>query len=334
VVAVAASAGGVEALRSFVAALPAGFPAAVLVVLHIPPTGPTVLPEILARAGRLPARLAQDGAALAPGVILVAPPGRHLAVADGHARLLADARDNSHRPSADILLRSVAQNFGTRSSGVVLSGMMDDGAAGLAAIRRAGGLALVQAPADALFPSMPVAAIAAAAPQIVAPAPDLAGPLCRWLADLGEEVAVTTPADHGEAGPGDPAGPPGTDPELTAFTCFECGGTLWLHDEYGVTRLRCRVGHTFSVEGLLADKMNALERALWAGMVALEERAELARRIVKRLENAGRGHRAERYRQDIAAAEAQARVLREVISGLIRAGSAAYDDGDPDVESA
>jgi two-component system, chemotaxis family, protein-glutamate methylesterase/glutaminase len=334
VIGVAASAGGVEALRGFVAALPAGFPAAVLVVLHIPPTGPTVLPQILARAGQLPARLAQDGEALAPGVILVAPPGRHLALSGGHARLLAGARNNGHRPSADILLRSLADSLGRRASGVVLSGMMDDGAAGLAAIRRAGGLALVQAPADALFRSMPLAAIEAADPQVIAPVPELVDPLCRWLAGLGEEVAVTTAPGRAETGPADRTGRSGAGPELTSFTCIECGGTLWLHDEYGVAQLRCRVGHTFSVEGLFAGKQSALERALWAAVVALEERAALARRVVKRLENVGRGSRAEHFRRDITTAEDQARVLREVISELISTGSVPYHDGDPNAESA
>jgi two-component system chemotaxis response regulator CheB len=187
---VAASAGGVEALRRFVAALPADFGAPVLVVLHIPPSGPTVLPQILARAGRLPARHPHDGEALAPGVILVAPPDRHLAVADGCARLLAGPRENGHRPSADILLRSLAQDFGPASGGVVLSGTMGDGAAGLAAIRRAGGLALVQDPADALFPSMPRAAIEAADPQFTGPAPGLARHLYRWVAQREREAAV------------------------------------------------------------------------------------------------------------------------------------------------
>lgn len=322
-VAIAASAGGVEALRALIGALPADFPAAVLVVLHIPPAGPTVLPQILSRAGKLPARHPHDGEDLPGGVILVAPPDRHLAISDGQVRLLAGPRENGHRPSGDILLRSVAENHGTRCSGVVLSGTMDDGAAGLAAVRAVGGLALVQDPAEAAFPSMPMAAIEEADPQLVGPVSTLADRLCSWVDELDQEVTVVHAASEFADGP-----------ELTPFTCFECGGTLWLRDEYGAQRLRCRVGHTYSVDSLLLDKHTALERALWAAVAALEERADLSRRIIKRLERNGRGDRVNRYRNDIATAERQTKLLREVISDLIKNSSATTyhagaADGDP-----
>jgi two-component system, chemotaxis family, protein-glutamate methylesterase/glutaminase len=320
VVGIAASAGGVEALRALVSLLPADFSAAVLVVLHIPPAGPSVLPQILSRAGQLPARHPQDGEALAAGVILVAPPDRHMAVSGGQVHLLAGPRENGHRPSADILLRSVAENSQKRCSGVVLSGTMDDGAAGLAAVRAVGGLALAQDPAEAAFPSMPLAAIEEADPQFVGPVSALADHLCQWLSELDQEAAGA----HAASDPAD-------DPELTPFTCFECGGTLWLQEEYGTQRLRCRVGHMFSVDGLLLDKQTALERALWAAVVALEERADLSRRIIKRLERSGRRDRGNRYRSDITTAERQAKLLREVISDLIKNGSATYhgaEDGD------
>jgi two-component system chemotaxis response regulator CheB len=185
VVAVAASAGGVTALRTFVSRLPEDFPAAVLVVLHIPARGPTVLPEILSRAGPLPARHPADGEPLAGGVILVAPPDRHLAAADGCARLLASPPERGHRPSADVLLRSAATDSGAACCGVVLSGTMNDGAAGLAAVRQAGGLALVQDPAEAAFPGMPQAAIAAADPQFVGPLAVLADHLRAWASGQG-----------------------------------------------------------------------------------------------------------------------------------------------------
>jgi two-component system chemotaxis response regulator CheB len=181
VVAVAASAGGVTALRTFVSRLPEDFPAPVLIVLHIPAHGPTVLPEILSRAGPLPARHPADGEPLAGGVILVAPPDRHLAASGGCARLPASPPERGHRPSADVLLRSTASDFGAACCGVILSGTMNDGAASLAAVRQAGGLALVQEPAEADFPGMPQAAIAAADPQFVAPLFVLADRLGAWV---------------------------------------------------------------------------------------------------------------------------------------------------------
>jgi len=184
VVGVVASAGGVEALRTFVAGLPEDFPAIVLVVLHIRPSTPSMLPHILSRAGNLPARHPEDGEALAGGVILVAPPDRHLVVSAGHARVLDTPRENGHRPSADALLRSVAEHFGPVGCGVVLSGTMDDGAAGLAAVRRMGGLALVQDPAEAAFANMPRAAISEADPQFVEPVAALPDRISAWLDGL------------------------------------------------------------------------------------------------------------------------------------------------------
>ncbi len=195
-----ASAGGVDALSRFVAGLPADLPAVVLVVLHIRPGSPSMLPHILSRAGKLPARHPEDGEALAAGVILVAPPDRHLAVSGGHARVLATPAENGHRPSADTLLCSVAEHFGLAGCGVVLSGTMDDGAAGLAAIRRTGGLALVQDPAEAAFPNMPKAAIGAADPQYTEPVAALPGRVCAWLGELPGPVT----AEHRPAGPGWP----------------------------------------------------------------------------------------------------------------------------------
>jgi two-component system chemotaxis response regulator CheB len=209
----------------------------------------------------------------------------------------------------------VAENCQTRGSAVILSGTMDDGAAGLAAVHAVGGLALVQDPAEAAFPTMPLAAIEKADPQFVGPVPALAEHLCRWLSELDQEATMA----HAAA---DPA----NDPEVTPFTCFECGGTLWLRDEYGAQRLRCRVGHTFSLDGLLVGKQTALERALWAAVVALDERADLSRRIIKRLERTGRRHQADRHRSDIATAERHAKLLREVISDLIKNSSATYHD--------
>jgi two-component system chemotaxis response regulator CheB len=333
VVAVAASAGGVEALREFVSLLPADFPAAVLVVLHIPPAGPSVLPRILSRSSKLPARHPVDGEPLAGGVITVAPPDRHLVVDDGITRLLAVARENGHRPSADVLLRSVAQDFGTRGAGVVLSGTMDDGAAGLRAIGTAGGLTLVQDPAEASFPGMPTAAIEEAGPRFVGPVVALAHALLGWLEGLGDAgpglhpgtghpAATAGPGAVGNPGTGDPV-PAVADPvDATALTCPECGGTLYEHDVYGAERLRCRVGHTFSLGGLALGKRETLEKALWAAVVALEEQADVSRRIIKRLSASGRPSQVKRYRDDIAVTEQRIAALTGLIHELVEHPSA------------
>lgn len=305
-VAVAASAGGVEALTDFVSGLPADFGGAVLALLHMPPAGPSVLAGILARSSRLPVSWAEDGMHLKSGHIVVATPGKHLLVHHSRVRLDPGPRQNGFRPSADALFRSVARSFGPRGAGVVLSGTMDDGAAGLLAIGQVGGLTIAQDPAEAAFPGMPRAAIAEAGPDLVCAVGKMGQRLSAWLSSLpplpGRPEAAARRHDDMS--------------ELSPFTCPECGGTLWL-DEFSAERFRCRVGHTFSPRSLLVGKDEALEAALWAAIVALEERADLSRRILKRLEGISRPATVQRYRDDIDLTAERIGLLRGLIAELV-----------------
>jgi two-component system chemotaxis response regulator CheB len=180
-VVVGASAGGVEALIRVVSELPSNFPAAILVVLHTPADAPSNLPAILGRAGPLRSAHARDDEPIEPGRILVAPPDRHLLVHDGRVRLSSGPFENLHRPAVDVLFRSAAINRDGCTVGVVLSGALDDGAAGLRTIALAGGLAVVQDPGDALFPSMPRSAIEAARVDHVLPADEIGRKLPELL---------------------------------------------------------------------------------------------------------------------------------------------------------
>jgi two-component system chemotaxis response regulator CheB len=323
VIGIAASAGGIEALRGLIASLPAELSAAVLVVMHVSPAGPSVLPRILGRAGVLPARHPEDGDPLQEGVIYAAPPDRHMVVSGGAIRLLTEARVNGHRPSADVLLHSIARACRSGGAGVVLSGTMDDGAAGLRAIRLAGGMTLVQDPEEAAFPGMPLAAINECEPHVIGPVAKLAASLCEWLA--GRAVPVTQPDGVLAGITTDPLA--ADDPvELTALTCPECGGSLSLHDELGTERFRCRVGHSYSADGVLLGKQRALESALWAAIVALDEQADVSRRIVDRLEAQGREPQIAWHRRNMLAAQRHASYLRSVISGLLQEGTAEHGE--------
>jgi two-component system, chemotaxis family, protein-glutamate methylesterase/glutaminase len=184
---IGASAGGMRALTTLVRALPRDFPAAIFVVLHVPPTSTSMVPWLLAHASPLPASHACDREPVRHGRIYVAPPDHHVVVEDGRVRLTGAATEHGHRPAVDVLFRSAALAYGPRCVGVVLSGARRDGASGLTTIKSCGGLAVVQDPAEACFPSMPRSALESCEVDHVASSSEL-GPLLKWL--------VTEPIDH------------------------------------------------------------------------------------------------------------------------------------------
>ncbi len=174
IVVVAASAGGVEALRGLLSRLPGPIPATLLVVLHVPAVGGKVLPRILGRAGLLPASAAADGEVPLPGHVYVAPPDCHLLLVEDKIRLSHGPRHNGHRPAADPLFISAALSGGPYTIAVVLSGTLDDGAAGAAAVEQRGGVVVVQDPGESAYDGMPRAAIAATRHAKVLRLPELA----------------------------------------------------------------------------------------------------------------------------------------------------------------
>lgn len=308
---VAASAGGVEALRRLVTELPAGLDAAICVVLHIPPTGRSLLAPILDRDTALTAVLAEDGAPLRAGTIYVAPADHHLLVREDRLELSRGPKENNVRPAADPLLRSLAQSWGPCAVAVVLSGALDDGAAGAAAVANAGGVVLVQDPGDALVPGMPSAALSATDAAEVWPLAQLAGAVEQLVASeipqLREEDTVTTEPDPAMAmgGPTRPDGPP------TGFTCPECRGPLWEHKEGQLVRYRCRVGHAYSEEAMVDSQNSTVEAALWTALEVLEERAELLNRIAARPGTHPRSRA--RFEEGAREAAARAAIIRRVL---------------------
>jgi two-component system chemotaxis response regulator CheB len=312
VIAVGASAGGVSALQTLVSTFPPDLPAAVLAVLHIPASGPSSLPAILNRAGKVPARHAEDGALLREGEVLVAPPDRHLRVVDGKVEVSRGQKENGHRPSVDVLFRSVSEIYGAACAGVILSGFLDDGAAGLSLIHRRGGLAIVQSPADAAFPDMPRAAIRTGEVDTICASAKIYDCLTPWL-----DAVLTSPPPREEILEPDPNGaPPPPGLEITEFTCPDCGGTLWLDERTGVANLRCRVGHRHSFNSLMMGKQGAVEAAISAAIVALQERRDLCRRIQVRADGAMSPRRRHRYETEIQDIEGRLRLLEQVASDL------------------
>lgn len=303
VIGVGASAGGVEALKNFTAGLPATLPCAVLVVLHMPARAPSVLARILDRHSALPAITATAGMRLEHGRVYVAAPDRHLMVDDGRIALTEGPTENGHRPAINALFRSIALGCGRRGAGVLLSGVLDDGVLGLAAIRSRGGTAIAQSPGDALFPAMPQNAIDAGVVDHQAPAAAIGGLLERLASgefeettmkpdtrmELENRIATARPfaTDFDSEELGQPSG----------YICPDCNGSLITVSNGSY---RCHVGHAWTGDALLAARDDEVGNALWIAVRSLQEKAKLSRRLA---DEAVPGHLRERY--DALAREAE-----------------------------
>lgn len=319
IVAIGASAGGLEALIAIVRALPGDLPASLFVVMHVPPDGTSALPAILTRSGSMPASHPGDGEVIEQGHIYVAPPDHHLLVEEGQVRVVRGPRENRHRPAVDPLFRTAARAYGPRLIAVVLSGMLDDGTAGLVAVGRRGGVSVVQDPRDALFPGMPENAIKYDHPGYVAPVAEI-GPLLARLVHEPASAAGRGPVSRGMEMEADDAAldmatinDPDKPGNLSVFGCPECGGVLWEMEEGTLLRYRCRVGHAYTADSLVAEQSLHLEAALWAALRGLEEKAALTRRLAQRSRGSGHDFLAQRYDEQERDAERHAAVIRTLI---------------------
>ncbi|MFB9235362.1 chemotaxis protein CheB [Plantactinospora siamensis] len=322
-VVVGASAGGVEALKALVAGLPADLAAAVLVVLHVAPTRSTALAGILDRCGPLPARPARDGERPEPGRIYVAVPDRHLLLHDGRIMLGRGPRQNRVRPAVDALFRSAARWRGARTLGVVLSGTLDDGAAGLAAIAVAGGAALVQDPADALSPGMPEAALAVVPTATVAPADGLAAEVARLVADPPGGPTGTGAHHELTAEEELSRGAGGVAPEFlpgrpVSVRCPECSGGMNLVETAGTAHYLCHVGHILSPATLVAALRERVEQGMWTAVSILEELAMVHDQLAERARKGGAGLTVTHQRASAAEVRAAADVIRKHFPEFMR----------------
>lgn len=348
VIAVGASAGGIEALTHFVRGLSPDLRATVLVVLHI--SDQSLLPEILSREGPLVATHARDGERVGLGHIYVAPPRNHLLLDGDHLRLIQGPRENGHRPAIDPLFRAVARSRRDKAIGVILSGQLDDGVAGLFAIKARGGLAVVQHPEDAAAPSMPQAALRYVDADYCLPARDL-GPLLSLLTkghhmptakrkgskarkntrsalrvpSAGRGRSTTRPSGEGatvgaRSGNGHQLGdlhkaviPDSV--EQDPLRCPECSGPLYKMEDGRLIHWRCREGHAFSPESLNGAQTEALERALWLAVRTLKERALVHRTLSARGAGSEESSR-ERLTERAQATERDIELLREILNRL------------------
>ena len=322
VIVIGASAGGIETLQQLVKSLPAGFPASVFVTVHFPETGSSVLPRILTRAGALAAVHATDGESIVHERIYVARPDFHLLPGPDGIRCVRGPRENGNRPAIDPMFRSAAVSFGPRVIAVVLSGNLDDGTSGAAAVKRNGGIVVAQDPDDALFPSMPQSVIDHVQVDYIVPIRLLGRTLCELVAQPLIESAKTPESDdvmekkYSEADLGAIEQPDAHPGKLSSFGCPDCGGVLWEINDGDFVRFRCRVGHAWTTDALLEKQSDSFDDALWTALRALEESAALSRQIAQRHRMRGATSVADRFDAQAESAEARAVVIR---SSLLRA---------------
>lgn len=294
-------------------------PAAIFVVLHIPAWGIGMLSTVAAAASGLPVRQAEHGLEIENGHVYLAAPDHHLLLSDGHMLFGRGPRENMVRPAIDPLFRSAALHYGPRVIGVVLSGLLSDGAAGLNAIKRCGGIAVVQDPADALADEMPRRAMEATTVDLCLPGDrlgDVLSELVREQAgtplpkppEIKLEVAIAA-GDRIDsekiASIGDPA----------PLTCPSCGGVLAVAKTDGPLRFRCQVGHAYAADVLASEQESQVDEALRIALRIIEERAELVSRMAQDCRLRGRVPIAETYESRAAEYRKYSDAIRKVMLG-------------------
>ncbi len=282
IIVVGASAGGFEALKKLVAGLPNDLAASIFIVWHMPPDVRGVLPQVLNRAGTVFAEHASDGERIAENRIYVAPPDRHLLVENDRVRVTRGPKENRFRPAVDPLFRSAAYAYGNRVIGVILSGALDDGTAGLWTVKNRGGIAIVQDPFDAEVPSMPSNALREVEVDYMVPISEMAELLVRLsreeIAENSEEtmnnkaedektaieISIAAEKSAFEAGVMNIG-------SLTPYTCPECHGVLSALTDGSIRRFRCHTGHAYSADSLLASVTESIENSLYDVIRGVEE---------------------------------------------------------------
>jgi two-component system, chemotaxis family, protein-glutamate methylesterase/glutaminase len=314
ILAIGASAGGVEALRFLASEFPADLDASILVVIHLSTQFVSAFDAILTQSGPLPATFAKEGETVEQRRIYIAPPGRHLILDQDRLQLGAGPRENNSRPSIDPMLRSVGLCCGPRAIGAVLTGTLGDGASGLAALKSCGGLTVVQDPNDAAFPEMPTLAMGLAKPDHVV---GLAG-----MASLFEKL-VQQPAG------GSHLIPEGLKYEVevarsgqtsmsdmdligrrSVLACPDCHGVMWEIGEGDLVRYRCHVGHAYTAELMALAIDENLNRAMGSALRALEERLALAEKLRAQAADSGHLHVAESWSRKATEFAQEAEVIR------------------------
>jgi len=315
IIVIGTSSGGVDALCELTNRLPKELDASVFIVMHIGDR--TMLPEILSTCGNLPAVCASHEQRYEHGCVYCARANHHLMIKDHVTVLTRGPRENGHRPSIDVLFRSASRAHRSKVVGVVLSGGLDDGSAGLFAIKARGGVAIVQDPAEAVTPSMPQNALNMVDVDFCLPVRQIADVLVQ-LANGKATNAIESTTDGSlmeEQATADRATsePPG---DQIPVACPECNGPLYEIKDGELSHFQCFVGHRFSPESLSEQHAEALDRALWTAIRKLKERVVLHQRLVERKRSKGEDELLKRLEESVATAREDLKLLREILDRI------------------
>ena len=333
VITIGTSAGGVRALRGIIKQLPSDFIGSIHIVQHLSNEFSSNLTSVLAKVSKLPVAFAVDGERIEPGRIYLAPPDFHLLLKPDLIKVIRGPRENRMRPAIDPLFRTAAVAYRSYATGVVLTGMLDDGTAGLQAIKACGGMAIVQDPDEAEYNSMPKSAIANVEVDRVVPLQDIAGILLERVKqtpaivkEIPEDLlleapitlkAITKPSTMKKIG------------EPVAHSCPSCGGPLWQlgnnnnneinkvgNNIDSLLRYRCHVGHAFTGRNLIEEQNEATEKALWIALRTLEERGRLLKNMSERYAQAGSQALAKSHQERAVEALESSTLIRDLIRNL------------------
>ena len=321
IIVIGVSAGGYNAIREMVARLPADLQASIFIVWHIAPEVRGILPEVLNRQNTLPATHAVDFEPVKRGHIYVAPPDHHMLVEKNRIRVTRGPKENRFRPAIDPLFRSAAFSYRTRVIGIVLSGALDDGTAGLWTVKHYGGLAIVQDPLDAEVASMPENALKAVNVDFVVPVSDIAGLISQLVGEPvepgHEENGTGTRRLKAEINIAMEDNPLNAHVvqlgELTPYTCPECHGVLTAFSEGGRVRFRCHTGHAFSGDSLLAAITETIEEGLWNAIRNMQESVMLLNHMGDHFAEINQPKLAAAYFRKAKEAEIRASIVRQAV---------------------
>jgi two-component system chemotaxis response regulator CheB len=316
IIVIGASAGGVSAVRQVLSDLKPDLPAAVFVAMHRSASLPSFLESVLGKSSALPLIEASDGP-IRQGAIYVAPPDHHLILERGKIKVTRDPKENLYRPSIDVLFRSAAFAYRSAVIGVVMTGLLDDGTAGLFYIKRYGGATIVQDPRDAEFKGMPESALSNVKIDHVAPLAEIAPLLTELVSQplkYRRRPISFSSVRHGH----DMSNPNGKENggAPSSFTCPECHGPIFISQNGSLTEYRCLVGHAYGPSSMVQAQYEGLERMLWSAANFLKQKANLEERSAEAARQAGNQKEARRFKRCAVKSRRQADTVETILGDL------------------